>query len=186
VSKIWIAMTLASIAWFFASAAEPDVNLLTRSYKLASFHQKPNAMWEFVPPGESINAWKTLVTVIDRPDAHTQADLDRLAEGIDSNYKGHGGRILLAKTMQDHKGAPYNYIVVAFEQPEQHRFELNFVKIALGPKNAYILVYGARVTDPKDYLAKGKEFLNQHSDEIGRALESAVLPDISALPRREF
>jgi hypothetical protein len=185
-SNIWIAVSFVTAAFAYAVPTAPSIGVLGRTYQLASFHQKPNAMWEFVVPGESINDWKTLVTLIDRPDSHTQADLDRLAEGIDSNYKAHGGRILLAKTMRDHSGAPYNYLVVAFEEPAKHRFELNFVKVASGPKNAYILVYGARITDPKDYTAKGKEFLNQHSSEIGKALETTTLPEISNLPRREF
>jgi hypothetical protein len=142
-SSIWIAVSLATAAFAYAVPTAPSIGVLGRTYQLASFHQKPNAMWEFVVPGENINDWKTLVTLIDRPDAHSQADLDRLAEGIDSNYKSHGGRILLAKTMRDHSGEPYNYLVVAFEEPTKHRFELNFVKVASGPKNAYVLVYGA-------------------------------------------
>ena len=49
-------------------------------------------------------------------------------------------------------------MVAAFEEPVKNRFELNFVKFGLGPKNAYILVYGARVSDPKDYKTlKGEE-----------------------------
>jgi hypothetical protein len=185
-SKIWIVVMLATATFAYADATALAINILGRAYRLASFHQKPNAMWEFAAPGESIDDWKTLVTLIDRPDAHSQADLDRLAEGLDSNYKSHGGRILLAKTMHDHAGLPFNYLVVAFEEPAKHRFELNFVKVALGPKNAYVLVYGARVTDAKDHTSKGKEFLNQHSTEIGRALEAAVPPEVSGLPRREF
>ena len=184
VGRIWIAVTLAAAASAYGDATV--INVMNRTFRLASFHQKPNAMWEFVLPGETIDQWKTLVTVIDRPDAHTKVDLDRLAEGISSNYKSHGARILMAKTMLDHSGTAYNYMVAAFEEPASHRFELNFVKVALGSKNAYVLIYGARVSDPQDYRAKGKEFLDQHSGEIGKALETAVLPEMSALPRREF
>jgi hypothetical protein len=36
----------------------------------------------------------------------------------------------------------------------QKRFELNFVKTALGPKNAYMAIYGVRVADPTDYVAR--------------------------------
>jgi hypothetical protein len=184
--KIWIAGMMATMAPVFGDSTAPVVNMLSRNYRLASFHQKPNPMWEFAAPGEKIDQWNTLVTVIDRADARTKEDLDRLAQGVDSNYQSNGGRILMAKTMLDHKGAPYNYIVAAFEEPAAHRFELNFVKVAMGPKNAYVLVYGARVTDTHDYKTKGKEFLDQHSGEIGRALEAVLLPEISGLPRREF
>ena len=88
--------------------------------------------------------------------------------------------------MKDKAGVNFNYMVAAFEQPEKHQFELNFVKFAMGPKNAYVFIYGARVSDPVDYRTKGKQFLDQHSTEIGHALEDAVLPDISTLPRKEF
>ena len=74
---------------------------------------------------------------------------------------------------------------MAFEDIARHRFELSFTKIALGPRNAYVLVYGVRIADP-DYVSKAKAFLTQHSREIGLALENAVVPDISALPRKEF
>ncbi len=167
-------------------AASPTITLLSRTYHLGSFNPKPQAMWEFVSAGESVTGWTTLLTLIDRPDAHTQQELDRLAEGIKSNYESHGGKILKAQTMRDASGAPYNYMVVAFEEPAKHRFELNFVKAALSPKNAYVVVYGVRITDPKDYLGKAKAFLNQHSGEVGRALENASLPDFSKLPRTEF
>jgi hypothetical protein len=167
-------------------AATPAITLLARTYRLGSFNQKPQAMWEFVSAGETVADWTTLLTLIDRPDAHTQQELDRLSEGIKSNYESHGGKILKAQTMRDASGAAYNYTVVAFEEPAKHRFELNFVKAALSPKNAYVVVYGVRITDPKDYLGKARAFLNQHSGEVGRALENASLPDLSKLPRKEF
>jgi hypothetical protein len=72
------------------------------------------------------------------------------------------------------------------EEPDKHRFELNFVKMALGPKNAYTIICGVRITDPKDYRAKAKEFLDQHSGELGQALGNAVPPDLGALPRKMF
>jgi len=164
----------------------PPLTFLSKSYTLGSFNQKKNPTWEYVSGGETVENWTTLITLIDRPDAHTPPDLDRLAEGVMQTYKSNGGRILLAKTMKDKAGAPFNYMVAAFEEPAKQRFELNFVKFGLGPKNAYIMVYGARITDPKDYTAKGKDFLNQHSTEIGRAMDNAVLPDLSTLPRKEF
>jgi hypothetical protein len=167
-------------------AATPAINFLARTYRLGSFNQKPQAMWEFVSAGETVAEWTTLLTLIDRPDAHTRQDLDRLSEGIKTTYGSHGGKILKAQTMRDASGAAYNYMVVAFEEPAKHRFELNFVKAALSPKNAYVAVYGVRITDPRDYLGKAKAFLNEHSGEVGRALENAPLPDLSRLPRKEF
>ncbi len=167
-------------------AAAPVVSFLGRTYRLGSFTQKPQAMWEFVTAGETVANWTTLLTLIDRPDAHTRQDLDRLAEGVKSNYESHGGKVLKAQTMRDASGAAYNYLVVAFEEPAKHRFELNFVKVALAGKNAYVSVYGVRITDAKDYLGKAKAYLNEHSGEVGRALETAALPDLGKLPRKEF
>jgi hypothetical protein len=169
-----------------ANAAAPEITFLGRRYQLASFNHKANPQWEFVAAGETIDDWKTLITVIDRPDARTRQELDRLAEGIMSTYKSHGAKILMAKTMQDRTGAPYNYLVAAFEEPAKQRFELNFVKIALGPANAEMMICGVRITDPQDYLSKAKQFLNERSGEIGRALEEAALPDVGRLPRRVF
>lgn len=68
----------------------------------------------------------------------------------------------------------------------QKRFELNFVKLALGSKNAVVAVYGVRISDPKDYKAAAKAFLDQNSQTIGKALEVAKFPALEKLPRREF
>ena len=163
----------------------PSTEFMERTYHLGSFNRKNNAMWEFVTGNETVDNWTSMLTIIDRPDAHTREELDRLAEGIMSQYKSRNGQILMAKTMAGKSGEVYNYMVVAFEEPARHRFELSFAKIALAPKNAYVLVYGVRIGDP-DYLGKSRTFLNQHSGEIGRALETAVMPEISSLPRREF
>ena len=161
------------------------MTFLEKSYQLGSFNQKQNATWEFVTGGETVDNWTTLLTLIDRPDARTIKDLDRLAEGVTSTYRSHNGRILMAKTMRDKSGTPFNYMVAAFEEADKNRFELNFVKFGMGSKNAYILVYGARASGP-DYKTKGKEFLNQHSEEIGRGLENMIPPDPATLPRKEF
>jgi hypothetical protein len=177
---------LSAIAVACGKPSSPPLTFLSRTYRLGSFNQKQNPTWEYVSGSETIENWTTLVTLIDRPDARTVPDLDRLSEGVMSTYKSHGGHVLMAKTMRDKAGAPYNYMVAAFEEPAKNRFELNFVKFAMGPKNAFIMVYGARIADPQDYKAKGKEFLNQHSGEIGRALETAVPPELSTLPRKEF
>lgn len=159
---------------------------MSKTYTLGSFNQKNKPTWEYVTGGETVDNWTTLITLIDRPDAHSAPDLDRLAEGVMQTYKTNGGRILLAKTMKDKAGVAFNYMVAAFEEPAKNRFELNFVKFGLGAKNAYIMVYGVRVSDSKDYKTKGKDFLNQHSEEIGQAVENAVLPDLTTLPRKEF
>jgi len=163
----------------------PEMTFLGQHYRLGSYNQKSNAMWEFVPAGQTVDNWQTMITVIDRPDARSRQDMDRLAQGIMDNYKSHGGRVLLAKTLQTSNGEPYNYMVVAFKQEEQQRYELNFVKIAMGPQNAMAVIYGARIGDPQDYAVKAKEFLDQNSSEIGKALESA-LPEVGKLPRRVF
>jgi hypothetical protein len=183
--RISIVVVLAA-ALVACTKGAPPLTFLSKPYTLGSYNQKNKPTWEYVTGGETVNNWTTLITLIDRADAKTAPDLDQLAEGVMETYKSHGGRILLAKTMKDKAGAAFNYMVAAFEEPGKNRFELNFVKFGLGPKNAYIMVYGARVTDAKDYKTKGKDFLNQHSEEIGRAIENAVLPDLSSLPHKEF
>jgi hypothetical protein len=80
---------------------------------------------------------------------------------------------------QDSDGAVFNYLVAAFEEPGKQRFELNFVKMALGSRNAAVVVYGVRTADPRDYL-------DRNSGEAGRALGAMALPDISRLPRQAF
>lgn len=177
-SRISIAAALCAVLAGCSKPA-PPLKFLSKSYTLGSFNQKSNPTWEYVTAGETIDNWTTLITLIDRQDARTVPDLDRLAQGVTDTYKSHGGRILLAKTLKDKTGAAFNYAVVAFEEPAKDRFELNFVKFAMGPKNAYIMVYGVRVAK-----SEGKDFLNQHSEEIGRAMDNAVLPDLSKLPRR--
>jgi hypothetical protein len=161
------------------------MTFLDQKYRLGSFNQKQNAQWEFVTGSETVENWKTLVTLIDRPDARSRQDLDRLAEGIMQTYKSHDGRILAARTMQD-SGAVFNYMVAAFDEPGKQRFELNFVKMALGPKNAAVVIYGVRINDPRDYHTKAKDFVDRNSTEIGRALGSIALPDVSKLPRQPF
>jgi hypothetical protein len=170
-----------SVLMVACSKTAPPLTFLSKSYTLGSFNQKSKPTWEYVTGGESVNNWTTLITLIDRQDARTVADLDRLAQGVTDTYKSNGGRILLAKTLKDKTGAAFDYAVVAFEEPAKNRFELNFVKFAMGPKNAYIMVYGVRIP-----TSAGKDFLNQHSSEIGKAMDNAALPDLSTLPRKEF
>lgn len=162
------------------------VNLLGRPYHLGSYSQKNDPMWEFITADETIDNWKTLVTIIDRADAHTRQDMDRLAEGVMQNYKSHGAKILLAKTMADGAGTPYNYILAAFDETAKRRYEFDFVKVSLAGTNAAIAIYGVRITDPTDYLAKAKTFLTQHSGEAGNAISNMVLPDVDKLPRKVF
>jgi len=173
-----------------ADAKEGAMSTLTfmgKTYDLASHNETNNhPMWEFTTGSEPIDRWTTLFTLIDRPEAHTREDLDRLSQGVMEFYKTQGGQVLLAKTLQNSSGVPFNYMVAAFEQPNLHMFEVNFVKMVLGPKNAYTAIYGVRVTDPNDYAAKTKRFLDVHSTEIGHALGEAALPDLSTLPRHEF
>ena len=163
-----------------------SIAFLDRQYRLGSYNQKNNPMWEFVTGDEGVGRWTTLLTIIDRPDARSAQDLDRLAEGITNAQKSKGAQILSAKTLRDATGANYNYMVAAFQEPANHRFELNFTKFVMGPKNAAILIYAARITDPRDYQSKAKAFLTRESGAIGRALEELALPDLSKLPRREF
>lgn len=97
-----------------ATSAVPTINLLSNIYRLGSRNQTPHPMWEFVTSGENVTDWTSLVTLVDRTDAKTVPERDRLAEGIMSNYKSHGGRVLAAKTLRDDAGRPFNYILVAF------------------------------------------------------------------------
>jgi hypothetical protein len=92
----------------------------------------------------------------------------------------------MAKTMQGGAGAPFNYMLMAFEESAKHRFEFNFVKVALAAKNAYVVVYGVRISDPQDYTGNAKIYLDQHSGEVGHALANVVLTDIGTLPHKEF
>jgi hypothetical protein len=92
---------------------QPSITFMKRPYYLGSYSQKSNPMWEFVPNGETVDSWTTLVTIIDRPDAHTLSELDRLAEGIRSTYKSSGGQILMAKSMRNGGGVTFNYMLAA-------------------------------------------------------------------------
>jgi hypothetical protein len=58
--------------------------------------------------------------------------------------------------------------------------------VQLGPSHAGVAVYGVRITDPRDYRAKARAFLDANSGEIGRALAGLKIPNLTALPRREF
>jgi len=169
-----------------APSVAPSVSFLGKTYRLGSYNQKANPMWEFASAPETVNKWSTLVTVIDRPDAASMTDLDRLAEGTLSSFKSSGAKILIAQTMKDRTGKPYNYMVAAIDEPEKHRYELNFLKIAMGTKNAYILIYGARISDPVDYKAKATKFVDNNSRKIGLALDAAAAPNVSTWPRTTF
>jgi hypothetical protein len=166
--------------------APPAIDFLGRNYRLGSFNQNKNAMWEFVTAQEKVKDWTTLFTVIDRPDTHTREELDRLAEGVMADYKSHGAKILAAKSMQEGSGGGFNYLVAAFEEPGAHRYELNFVKMAMGFPEGVVMIYGVRITDPVDYQAKAKEFLDRNSSEVGSALGKMAPPDIRSLPRQVF
>jgi hypothetical protein len=175
-----------AMASFSNASLTPSLVFQGQTYRLGSYNQRHNATWEFVTAGESVNDWTKLLTIVDRPDARTREELDLLAEGLLTAYKSHGAKVLATKTLQDGSGAPYNYLVVAFEETAKQRFELNFVKVSLGATNAVVAIHGARVSDPQDYRSKAKEFLNQNSGEIGAALATMTMPDVSKLPRRTF
>jgi len=170
---------LAAVTVACGLGSAPPLTFLSRTYTLGSFNQKNAATWEYVTGGETVDNWTTLVTLIDRPDAKTMPEMDRLAQGVMETYQTHGGRVLLARTMKDASGANFNYMVAGFDEPGKQRMELNFVRIAMGPKNARMAIYGVRVAD-------AKPFLTQHSSEIGQALETLKIPDLASLPRKEF
>ena len=162
---------LPRLGMFPAKGAAPDVQFMGRVYRLASFNKKAAATWEFLPAGEAIQRWTTLMTLVERADGHTRADVDRVAEGVKANYQAHGSQILMAKTMRDAAGKPYDYMVAAFEEPAFQRYELNFVKIALGEMNNVIVaVYSVRIADPVNAQKQAKLFLTRESDGIGKAL----------------
>lgn len=168
-----------------ASTPAP-IQFLGRQYQLGSFNNRQNGMWEFVTGGETVTTWTTLLTLIERPDARTREDLDRLAEGILAAYRSRGAKILLARTVQPSPATVYNYAVAAFDEPKEQRYELDFVKVQLGSEHAAVAVYGVRIADDQDYRSKARQFLDANSSEIGRALEGLALPNLAALPRREF
>ena len=56
----------------------------------------------------------------------------------------------------------------------------------MGAKNAYILIYGARITDPVDYKAKASKYVDNNSRQIGMALDAAAAPSVSRWPRTAF
>ncbi|MGA3024373.1 MAG: hypothetical protein ABSF98_06360 [Bryobacteraceae bacterium] len=143
-------------------------------------------MWEFFSGSETADDWTTRLTIIDRPDARSKSDIDKVSEGIKSDYEAHGGRVLIARTIEDPNGAPYHYTVVVSDEPSKQRTELSFVKAAISRRDAYVVVYAVRISDPNDYSSKAKAFLHQHSAEINNALGQAELPDMNKLPRTEF
>ena len=181
----FLVLALTIVSGVSVMTAVQTVSFLGRSYVLASFNQKAAPMWEFTSGKETVGNWTNLLTLLERPDAKTKQDLDRLAQGVMDHYKANGGNVLMARTMGTPEN-PYNYMVVAFTQPAEHRIELNFVKVAMGAKNAFVVIYGERIHDSKDPASKAKAFLHERSAEIGMALEKAVLPAIDTLPRREF
>lgn len=168
------------------ASAPVAVSFLGRQYRLGSYNERNNRMWEFVTGGETVNNWTTLLTLIDRPDARSRQDLDRLAEGILATYRSRGAKILMARTMTPRPDMVFNYAIAAFEEPKQQRYELNFVKMQLGADHANVAVYGVRIADPQDYRTKARAFVEANSSEIGRALENLPMPDLATLPRREF
>jgi hypothetical protein len=177
------AITACALAGKAPSA--PTIHFLGRSYHLASFDQKNKPMWEFLSGTETKDDWTTRFTIIDRTDAHSRDDLKKLIAEMTADYESHGGKVLMAKAMNDIDGE-YTYTVVGSDDPSKKSYELSFVKTAMGKKNAYEAVYAVRITDPDDYAARTKTFLHQHSGEVGNALGQTELPNIDRLPRTEF
>jgi hypothetical protein len=156
------------------------------SYHLASFNQKDKPTWQFVGGDEAVGTWTTMFTIVDRPEAHANSNLEKLAEGVKADYEAHGNRVLISQALFDPKGEAYHYLVVSFDERSKNRMQFSFVKIGLGRHNVYVAIYDVRVTDPTDYGSKARTFLHQRSAEIGTALGQMELPDIGKLPRTEF
>src|SRR5580698_7006149 len=76
-----------SILLVACSKGAPSLTFLSKTYTLGSFNQKSKPTWEYVTGGETVDNWTTLITLIDRQDARTIADLDRLAQGVTDTYK---------------------------------------------------------------------------------------------------
>src|SRR5262249_48913692 len=119
--------------------APSTITFLGRQYRLGAFNPRPNAMWEFITDAETVDNGKTLLTIIERPDARTPEDLDRLAEGVLSSYRSRGGKILAAKTVGQTAGGVFNYVVAAFDKLAERRCELDFVKISLESTKAVMV-----------------------------------------------
>ncbi|MCW5977075.1 MAG: hypothetical protein KIT09_03320 [Bryobacteraceae bacterium] len=164
-------------------AGPPSLTFLGRQYRLGSFHQASNPEWGFVTGAETADDWTTRLTIVDRADVRTPEDLDRLAESMASAWQSRGGRIVTVKTMGQAPATPFQYAVVAFDQPAEHRRELHFAKMALVSGNGVVVTYGVRLADPQDYRAKADRFLDANSVTIGRELENLVLPEVSTLPK---
>jgi hypothetical protein len=159
-----------------------SVSFLAKTYTLASYNERAKPMWEFTTGAETVDNWTTLVTLIDRPEATSLPQLDQVSEGVMQSYQSAGGRILRAETLKDKHGKPFNFMAASFDDPKSHRLELNFVKVFMGAKNAVVAIYGVRFGDPS-YMAKAKAFLDEHSTEVGSALEETSFPPTGSLPR---
>lgn len=53
------------------------IDFLGKPYHPGAFSAKPHPMWEFVTGQETVQNWTTLLTLIERSDAHSPQDLDR-------------------------------------------------------------------------------------------------------------
>ena len=167
------------------SPSVPTIHFMDKAYRLVSFDQKGNPTWAFFNGSETADTWTTRFTISDRPDAHSREDLKKVTDEVKSDYESHGAKVLMAKPMNDANGE-YNYTVVGFDDAAKQRYELSFVKTAVGKKGGYVAVYSVRITDPKDYANKTKSFLHQHSGEVGNALGQTELPSMEKLPRTGF
>ncbi|HTP87099.1 MAG TPA: hypothetical protein VMJ34_09125 [Bryobacteraceae bacterium] len=176
------AAVIAVGAW--AKSGPPAVHFMGKTYRLASFHAKDQATWQFYLEGETADNWTTMFTIVDRPEAQSGKEIDKLADDVKADYAAHGGKVFVTQKNQDVNG-DYTYVVVGYDSPAKQTYELQFVKIGKKFRNGYVASYGVRITDPKDYAAKTKAFLHGQSIEIAKALAEVSLPDIGKLPRTE-
>ena len=167
-----------------AKSNTPAVHFLSKTFHLVSFHEKDQPTWQFVTGDETMDNWTTLFTIVDRPDVRPGKELDKLAEDVKSDIAAHGGKVLVSTKMQDING-DFIYLVLGHDEAAKNTYELRFVKVGSGRRNAYVASYSVRITDPQDYAGKTKTFLHGQSAVIGKALSEVSLPDINKLPRSE-
>lgn len=171
---------------FAVSPAGPEVKMLNRIYRLAYYGKSNYEMWEFTSGAETVDNWTTLVTILNYPEATSLQRMDQLSEGLIKVYKSSGGQVLKAKSQQDAFGGVCNTIIVAFDEADAKRYELCFVKVAMGKSHAYAAIYGVRIPDLIDRHAKANAFLKENAIAIEQAMLSTRFPATESLPRQSF
>lgn len=163
------------------SGSSVEIGLLDQTYHLA-FYDAKTFIWEFTTGSETVDNWTTLVTILSLPGVVAPEKLNNFSEALMSHYKSRGAQVLAYKSLKDQSGKDYNYMVAVFDEPQYNRYELDFVKMAMGRPHAFIGIYGVRITDPVNRLTKTRAYLKDNSDKIERALANARLPEIETLP----